>query len=1035
MAPGENILEVLLRWEELRQQGQLLSAEELCAHRPEWVAELKWRLEALATMEALRESLQRQEAVSDMTQLEAAPDPNRETTLQVSAEQHRSGGKPSRPRRASTLVLAHQAGFPGAAVGTAETRLLRPFPASGLATAAYHPSIAPTRRLTSEEPALDWELDTTVVELPTVAGYELLGVLGQGGMGVVYKAKQIGLKRLVALKMIKAGAHAQLEELSRFRTEAEAVARLQHPNIVQIYEVGEQNGLPYFSLEFVDGGSLAQTLNGTPQAPLPTAQRMELLARAIHVAHEQGIIHRDLKPANVLLTAADVPKITDFGLAKRLDVETGQTQNGVVMGTPCYMAPEQATGQVRAIGPGTDIYALGAILYELLTGRPPFQGASLFETLDQVRTREPVPPSHLQPKLPRDLETICLKCLQKEPRKRYASALDLADDLHRFRTGEPIRARPVSRWERALKWTRRRPAVAGFVAATIVALLSLVTGSVYYGLYQQQKASSAEQEAIAGARRAIVRGKAEEQLRNVQALLKARDWSNADPQLSEVQALINSVDFLDDLRPQAAGYRQEIQGHEQARARYRRFAAQREKALYHLTLFTGLDPEANRQATRAAAEEALAQFGLTAAAEAPLALERSYFTDQEQSEITDGCYELLLVLAEVVAHPRELVAHLRPGQDPVDQAAQAVRLLDRASRLRPPSRTYHLRRARYLEQMQDTPAARQEHARAAELQPASALDYFWMAEEHYNQRDLNQALVGFQNALLLQPDHFWARYFLALCYLRLPSARPDQAKANLDLAKDSLTACLAQRTDFPGVYVQRGYAHSALGEYEAAERDFQQALNREPDDVTRSSIHINRGFLRFRQAEAVETVANLPYLSAWLPSLSAAPAPLARLYQQQKLEEVVADLRQALTLKPKDYQAYLNLAQAYRKQHRLVQAVAMLDEAIGHQPKLAELYRERAQLHRQRQDWKAALADFEQALQLEPRGSWSHVAHYERASILYENRRYPEAIAACEAALETRRDYPRAHQLRAGVLLQLERYAEAVLALEQCEKN
>src|SRR5262249_19128079 len=259
-------------------------------------------------------------------------------------------------------------------------------------------------------------------DYPRINGHVILGELGRGGMGVVYKARQTALNRLVALKMLLAGGHAGTEPLKRFHTEAEAVARLVHPNIVHIYEVGEQDGLPYFSLEFVDEGSLAKKLAGRPQPARDAAELVETLARAMHHAHQHGIMHRDLKPANVLLTSQGVPKITDFGLAKRLETDSSQTRSGALVGTPSYMAPEQARGNVREVGPLADVYALGAFLYESLTGRPPFLGSTALDTMEQVRSQEPVPPSHLQPKVSSDLETICLKCLQKEAKKRYASA-------------------------------------------------------------------------------------------------------------------------------------------------------------------------------------------------------------------------------------------------------------------------------------------------------------------------------------------------------------------------------------------------------------------------------------------------------------------------------------------------------------------------------------------------------------------------------------------------------------------------------------
>jgi formylglycine-generating enzyme required for sulfatase activity len=296
-------------------------------------------------------------------------------------------------------------------------------------------------------------------------------------MGVVYKARHLALKRTVALKMVLAGGHAGPRELARFRTEAEAVARLQHPNIVQIHEVGEAGGHPYCALEFVAGGNLAAALGGEPMPARAAARLAESLARAMQLAHSRNVVHRDLKPANVLLAADGTPKITDFGLARQLDTDSGETRAGDVMGTPSYMAPEQASGRGHEAGPAADVYALGAILYDCLTGRPPFKGKTTVETLDQVRTREPVPPSRLQPGTPLDLETICLKCLRKEPERRYASAGELADDLVRYLRGEPILARPAGRAERAVKWVRRNPVVTGAAAAVVLALAAGATVS------------------------------------------------------------------------------------------------------------------------------------------------------------------------------------------------------------------------------------------------------------------------------------------------------------------------------------------------------------------------------------------------------------------------------------------------------------------------------------------------------------------------------------------------------------------------------
>jgi serine/threonine-protein kinase len=307
-----------------------------------------------------------------------------------------------------------------------------------------------------------------------IADYEIQSELGRGGMGVVYKARHTQLDRVVALKMILAGAYAGAAERARFRTEAESVARIHHPGIVQIYGIGECEGRPFFALEYLPGGTLADRLDGTPHPAAEAARLTEQLARAVHAAHGCGVIHRDLKPANVFFTTDGQPKVGDFGLAKRLDSVQTRTQTGAVLGTPSYMAPEQAAGQTHVVGPAADVYALGAVLYELLTGRPPFNAATVLETLEQVRSEEPVAPRDLRPRLPRDLNTICLKCLEKDPGHRYASAQDLAEDCAAFLRSEPVKARPTPTWERAWKWARRRPSTAALVGVSVLAALALL---------------------------------------------------------------------------------------------------------------------------------------------------------------------------------------------------------------------------------------------------------------------------------------------------------------------------------------------------------------------------------------------------------------------------------------------------------------------------------------------------------------------------------------------------------------------------------
>jgi WD40 repeat protein len=367
-----------------------------------------------------------------------------------------------------------------------------------------------------------------VAPFPSLPGYEILGELGRGGMGVVYKARQTSLNRLVALKMVLAGSHAGPDALARFLREAEIIARLQHPHVVQVHEFGTHEGKPYFSLEYLEGGSLADKLKGEPQPPRQAAQIVQTLSRAVQAAHAQGIVHRDLKPSNVLLAADGTPKVTDFGLARQGD--SGMTATGEVLGTPSYMAPEQAAGKDKQVGPAADVYALGALLYELLTGRPPFKGASPLDTLQMVVGADPVAPRQLQPKVPRDLETVCLKGLQKEPRQRYASAQDLAEDLRRFLAGEPIRARPVTWAGRAIKWVRRWPTLA--TAYGLLALTILLGGLGGGAAWLWQRAEQAREQLA----REKQRGDELSYLRQVGLAL--REWNEGD--LSGAEHLLQS---------------------------------------------------------------------------------------------------------------------------------------------------------------------------------------------------------------------------------------------------------------------------------------------------------------------------------------------------------------------------------------------------------------------------------------------------------------------------------------------------------------
>ncbi len=344
----------------------------------------------------------------------------------------------------------------------------------------------PHRLLATENLRSEATPTTVSEEMPHLPGYVIQSILGHGGMGVVYKAQQLALRRTVALKMILGGRLSEREERHRFIAEAQALARLPHPNIVQIHEIGDYHGQPFLALEYVEGGNLAECLARAPLTAGEAARLTAILARAVQVAHDAGIVHRDLKPANILLTNDGTPKIGDFGLAKHLDADTQGTQSGAILGTAQYMSPEQASGKIKEIGPATDVYGLGVVLFEMMTGRPPFRGATKVDVLHRVMNEEPASVRRFNADAPRDLETICLKCLQKEPARRYRSALELAEDLDRFLSGEPILARRSSAWERGVKWARRRPALASLLCLLLLSLSSAALIWIYKTFQLQQ---------------------------------------------------------------------------------------------------------------------------------------------------------------------------------------------------------------------------------------------------------------------------------------------------------------------------------------------------------------------------------------------------------------------------------------------------------------------------------------------------------------------------------------------------------------------
>lgn len=825
--------------------------------------------------------------------------------------------------------------------------------------------------------------------LPVIEGYTIESILGRGGMGVVYLARQVGLKRTVALKMVRGSNLAGEQELARFRAEGEAIARLQHPNIVQIYEIGEQDGNPYFSLEYVNGGSLEQKLAGTPLTPDAAGELTAVLAAAMHAAHQAGIVHRDLKPANVLLTADGTPKITDFGLAKQLDDDSGQTRSGTIMGTPSYMAPEQASGKNELIGPPADIYALGALLYEQLSGRPPFRGATVYDTIDQVKTLDPVPPSQLQPKVPRDLETICLKCLQKEPAKRYATALALSEDLRRYRDGEPILARRSSWAERAVKYAKRRPLVVGSWTLAVGFLVSVLAGGGYF-LVQEKRQAEAETRRLQ--KEQDKRISAELSLRECEKTLLKRDLSGAETAAREVLALVGDEPALADLRQRAERLLTDA-------TRVLQFARHNDLARFHeLQAAEEGSPEVHLRQAQREAQTGLALLGLTADQAAPPDFSDSALPPELRKKLVEDCYELYLTWANVVAA-------LGAGDE--QQVRAGLNLLEQAPKLGLKSQAYHLRRGRLLALLKDQAGAQRELQQAAAVPPTAAVDHFLVGLELYRRRDLDKALPYLKAALELEPEHFWARYYLAGCYLQ--TRRPA-------LAHGPLSVCIQLKPGFIWSYLLRGFVNGQQDDFEAADADFARAEKLNPDDVARYGILTNRGVIRVKQG---------------------------------KLKEAIADFQRAIALRPQQWQAYANLADVYLRQGQHEDALAQLDKAIEFQP-LAVLYRTRAKLHLQRGNHAAAQPDLDQAIARTLPGERSLDLgrdHLERGRLLYRAGKFPEALQAFDRSLaavptadagsqlpDVRKLQAEAHQFRAEALLELNRFDDAVAALDRSMK-
>ncbi len=836
-------------------------------------------------------------------------------------------------------------------------------------------------------------------------GYELLEELGQGGMGIVYKARQLSLDRIVALKMLRTSGRDR-DDLVRFRTEAEAVGRLAHPGIVQIYEVGESDGQPFLSLEYVPGGSLDSYLGNKPLVAHHAAALVHCLARTVQHAHEQGILHRDLKPGNILLGSSLMeygspceqslaattryslastmpwrPKITDFGLAKKLDAE-GTTLAGEIIGTPSYMSPEQARGD-REIGPATDIWSLGAILYECLTGRPPFLGNSVFETVEQVRQQDPIPPRSLCPNVPRDLETICLKCLEKSPLRRYRSAAELAEDLQRYLEGRPIRARSISLAERAVKWARRRPTAAALVVVSLLLVLLLATAIPLHIVrlrVQIQETRLAYEQAHEAKRLADLRATCERKLAEGNEALRLgtpHDAERAMVSFATAQESISDEDAdrdpeLRQLRERAAALRdvasaelEKLLGTSAARSRARRVLQLRDESFYHLypQLLGGME-SAQPQQSLDACRRALECFP-----------ELDCLTPQQAEQLCTARQEVLLLLAEAMSRLDGAPARLR----------QALAILDRLDVADGPRHGLHLRRARYLELLGERNEAAREREAAQTTPPQTALDWFLRGQEQLLAGELRSAINEFDYALAVNPDLVWARLLRATALER--TQQLTEARAELGL-------CIRARPSFPWPYLLRAALSLRGGQLAAATEDLDAAERLDLDESAQYALLIDRGLLALAEGRP---------------------------------RDAVRDFQRAILTCPSQFRAHANLAEAHWKLGELAQARSALDHALRLQPARPELLRSRCRLLCECDDLAGALRDLEQAMQKQP-GVVSDLRILAR--LLLQMRRFSEALQASENLLAVSSTDPVGLRVRAESLLELGRHQESLTAFE-----
>jgi tetratricopeptide (TPR) repeat protein len=770
-------------------------------------------------------------------------------------------------------------------------------------------------------------------DLPRIPGYELQAVLGRGGIGVVYKAWDLRLNRPVALKMLLSGEYAQLHQLERFHREVEAIAGIRHPNIVQVFDIGNHNDVPYFTMEYVEDGNLAQRLTGAPLHARQAASLAATLADAIGAVHGKGIIHRDIKPANVLMTADGIPKLTDFGLALQMNAQSGLTEVGMPVGTPSYMSPEQAGGNSAPLHPSTDIYSLGAILYEFLTGRPPFRAVTSVETRRQVIENEPAAPSKLNAKVPGDLETICLKCLSKDPIRLYATAGDLSADLRRFLAAQPIHARPVGSVERMFLWARRQPAKAAAAASAV--LLALLIGAAGFLLASQRAQNVRE---------------VTDELNEVKQLQLQSDWSGGDAKLERVKVQLGAGG-PDVLRQRLLLLEQLSQGHQ---------------------LIDRLDAICLDRASEV--------DGLVSNAQA----DQGYETEFRVSGLGSVGDAPKIVAARIAASPfrAELVAALDDWSGCAKNQTRRAWLMDVARRADPdPWRDVARDPAKWSNKAAVTVLVQSvpQSENSVHLLLALAVSLEGQGG------DARPLLTSIQRQ---HPDDFWANFWLgralrksdpeeAVGYFRAALAlRPGTAivYANLgsalqyadhtDDAVEAFEQAVKINPDYPWAYGFLGKVFWYRGNHTQAILEYEHIIHLQPTNATARYNLAKALWMEGRFDEAAEQFWQSLQLD---PNKALTHFGLGQLFQAEgKIDQAVAEFKRAIELQPDFIRAHFALAEVYRDQHKFAEATAEYQLVLAQSSWHGRANYGLGEILRAKGDFPGAIEQYRRAVELDP---------------------------------------------------------------------